>query len=105
MLEQNAQHSVVTHMTTIAPKTNFTAAKKLLLALPLLAVLAVMIPSAAHADDYYRDHHHRGYYRHHHRDGYDRHGRYGHRHYRWVHGRHYYYYGDYRPGIDLHIAL
>ena len=85
-------------MTTIAPRTRFAAVKKLLLAIPFLAVLAVMIPSA-HADYYYRNHHR--YYRHH----YYRHGYYGPRHYRYVHGRRYYYYGDYYPGINLHIAL
>ena len=100
MLEENFNHSVVTHMTTIALKTKFAAAKKLLLALPFLAILAVAIPSA-HADDdhgFYRRH---GYYRHH----YYHHGYYGHRHYRYEHGRRYYYYGNYYPGINLHIAL
>ncbi len=86
-------------MITIAPKTRFAAAKKFLLALSFLAVLAVTLPSA-HADDYYR--HHRYYHHRYYHHGY---GYYGPRHYRWVHGRRYYYYGGYYPGINLHIAL
>ena len=85
-------------MTTIAPKNRFSLTKKLLLTLSFLAVLAVGIP-AAHADDHHGFYHRHGYYRHH----YYHHG-YGYRHYRYEHGRRYYYYGDYRPGIELHIA-
>ena len=85
-------------MTTIAPKTRFAFVKKLLLALPFLAVLAVAIPSA-HADDHYGYYHRHGYYRHH----------YHHRHYYYRHGHRYYgyepgYYGP-RPGVHVSVGL
>ena len=83
-------------MTTLTPKTKFTSAKKLLLALPFLALLAAMVPTAQ-ADDYYR-YHHRHHYRHYH-----------HRHYYYRHGRRYYGYGpDYyapRPGVSVNVGL
>ncbi len=88
-------------MTTLTPKTKFALAKKLLLALPFLALLAAMIPTAQ-ADEYHRYHRH-GYYRHH------PYRHYHHRHYYYRHGRRYYGYGpDYyapRPGVSVNVGL
>ncbi len=96
MLEEKSDHSVSTMMTTIAPKTKFAAAKKFLLALPFLALLAAMVPTA-HADQdngFYRRH---GYYRHHYHHGY-----YHHRHYYYRNGHRYYGPG---PGVNVHVGL
>ena len=100
MLEEKFDTSVVTNMTTTAPKTKFALAKKYLLALPFLALLAVMMPSAAQADE------HHGYY---HRHGYYRHHYYHHRHYYYRHGHRYYgygpgYYGP-GPGVSVNVGL
>ena len=91
MLEENVDDSVVPNMTTLTPKTKFAAAKKLLLALPFLAVLAAVVPAAQADQDhgFYRRH---GYYRHH----------YHHRHYYYRHGHR--YYGP-RPGVNVNVGL
>ncbi len=88
-------------MTTLAPKTKFASAKKLLLALPFLALLVAMVPTAQ-ADDHHRNHR-RGYNRHHQQRSYHR------RHYYYRHGRRYYGYepGYYRPrtGVSVNVGL
>lgn len=91
-------------MTTITPKTRFAAAKKLLLALPFLAILLAMVPTA-HADEHHGFYRRHGYYRHH---DYNRH--YHHRHYYYRHGHRYYgydrgYYDGPRSGVSVRVGL
>ena len=94
-------------MTNINSQSKWATVKKLMLALPFLAVLVAAVPSAQ-ADDHYgrlhREERREGYYRHGY--GYYHGGRYyHHRRYYYRHGRR--YYGYYGPvsGVSVNIGL
>ena len=115
-------------MSHIHPRSKWAAAKKLALALPLLALSALAVPHA-HADDHYgrlhheirRDERHGDYAQArrdrrelHYREGYYRRGYgyyhdgrfYNHRRYYYRDGQRYYgYYGIVPGGVSVNIGL